>query len=59
MNAALPMEYAMMEPVYKRMCGDPRVEFYFTSTIHPHRMKQIFEDSEESILQFCPRKPGG
>ncbi len=54
MNAALPMEYAMMEPVYKRMCGDPRVEFYFTSTIHPHRMKQIFEDSEESIPTILP-----
>jgi hypothetical protein len=54
MNAALPMEYAMMEPVYKRMRADRRVEFYFTSTIHPHRMKEIFEDSEESIPTILP-----
>jgi hypothetical protein len=41
-NAALPMEYAMIEPVYKRMRGDSRVEFYFTSTTHPDEMNQIF-----------------
>jgi hypothetical protein len=54
MNAGLPMEYAMMEPVYKRMRADRRVEFYFTSTIHPHRMKHIFEDSEETIPTILP-----
>src|SRR5260370_39207977 len=53
-NAALPMEYAMMEPVYKRMRGDSRVEFYFTSTSHPQEMKHIFEDTGESIRAIMP-----
>jgi CDP-glycerol glycerophosphotransferase (TagB/SpsB family) len=53
-NAALPMEYAMMEPVYKRMRGDSRVEFYFTSTTHPNEMQHIFEDTNESIRTILP-----
>ena len=54
MNAALPMEYAMMEPVYKRMRGDSRVEFYFTSSTRPDEMKHIFADSEEDIPTILP-----
>jgi hypothetical protein len=53
-NAALPMEYAMMEPVYKRMREDRRVEFYFTSSTRPDEMEYIFEDSEESIRTILP-----
>jgi hypothetical protein len=55
-NAALPMEYAMMEPVYKRMRGDRRVEFHFTSTTHPQEMKHIFQDTDESIRTITPRQ---
>jgi CDP-Glycerol:Poly(glycerophosphate) glycerophosphotransferase len=54
MNAALPMEYAMMEPVYKRMRGDRRVAFYFTSTTHPHAMRRIFEDADETVRTIPP-----
>ncbi len=54
MNAALPMEYAMMEPVYKRMRGDRRVEFYFTSTTRPHEMEHIFEDADDAIRTILP-----
>jgi hypothetical protein len=53
-NAALPMEYAMMEPVYKRMRGDSRVEFYFTSSTRPDDMEHIFEDTEERIRTILP-----
>ena len=53
-NAALPMEYAMMEPVYKRMRVDRRVEFYFTSSTRSDEMKHIFEDSEEGIPTILP-----
>ncbi len=53
-NAALPMEYAMIEPVYKRMRADRRVEFHFTSTVHPEQMQHIFEDAEESIRPILP-----
>ena len=53
-NAALPMEYAMIEPVYKRMRSDRRVEFYFTSTPHPEQMLHIFEDPDESIRPIPP-----
>jgi len=55
-NAGLPMEYAMIEPVYKRMRGDNRVEFYFTSTNHPNEMQRIFADTDESIGTIPPTK---
>ncbi len=48
-NAALPMEYAMIEPVYKRMREDTRVDFYFTSTTHPNKMDDIFSDTDGSV----------
>src|SRR5260370_41461000 len=44
----------MMELVYKRMGGDSRVEFYFTSTSHPQEMKPIFEDTGKSIRAIMP-----
>src|SRR6266702_1234807 len=53
-NAALPMEYAMMEPVYKRMREDRRVEFYLTSSTRSDEMKHIFADSEEDIPTILP-----
>ena len=53
-NAALPMEYAMMEPVYKRMREDRRVEFYFTSTTHPAETRNIFADPDESVPTILP-----
>jgi CDP-glycerol glycerophosphotransferase (TagB/SpsB family) len=53
-NAGLPMEYAMIEPVYKRMRNDRRIEFFFTSTIHPQNLRSIFEDSEEQISTIPP-----
>src|SRR5215468_3854844 len=53
-NAGLPMEYAMIEPVYKRMRRDPRIEFYFTSTTHPRNLKHIFEDNDEDIPTIPP-----
>ncbi len=48
-NCALPMEYAMIEPVYKRLRSDSRIKFYFTSTTHPNEMQHIFADTDESI----------
>jgi hypothetical protein len=53
-NAALPMEYAMIEPVYKRMREDSRVEFYFTSTTHPNDMKRIFADNDGGVRTIPP-----
>jgi len=53
-NAALPMEYAMIEPVYKRMRGDSRVQFYFTSTTHPDEMNHIFADIDGSVRTIPP-----
>lgn len=53
-NAALPMEYAMIEPVYKRMRGDNRVEFYFTSTTNPSEMQHIFADPDGTVRTISP-----
>ena len=53
-NASLPMEYAMIEPVYERMREDSRVEFYFTSTTQPAEISHIFADTDEGIRTIPP-----
>jgi hypothetical protein len=53
-NAVLPMEFAMIEPVCERMRGDRRIEFYCTSTTHPDKLKHIFADNDASIRTIPP-----
>jgi hypothetical protein len=55
-NAGLPMEYAMMEPVYKRMRADARLDFVFTSTNHPQNLQRIFEDNDEPMVAVPPAR---
>src|SRR5215470_14403271 len=55
-NAGLPMEYAMMEPVYKRMRADLRLDFFFTSTNHPQNLQRIFEDNDEPMAAIPPAR---
>jgi len=55
-NAALPMEYAMIEPVYKRMRLDDRIEFCFTSTTHSDGMHHIFADTDGSVPTIRPQQ---
>lgn len=53
-NAGLPMEFSMIAPIYGRLSKDPRVEFFFTSSVHPHNASRIFADVGEGIRIITP-----
>lgn len=53
-NAGLPMEFSMIEPIYGRLSQDPRVEFFFTSSVHPDNVRRIFADAGKGIRIISP-----
>lgn len=55
-NAGLPMEFSMIEPIYRRLSQDPRVEFFFTSSVHPDKVRRIFADAGEGIRIISPAR---
>lgn len=57
-NAGLPMEFGMIAPIYGRLSQDPRVEFFFTSSVHPDRARRIFADAGDGIQIISPARAG-
>lgn len=55
-NAGLPMEFSMIAPIYRRLSEDRRVEFFFTSSLHPDKASRIFADAGEGIRILSPRQ---
>ena len=55
-NAGLPMEFSMIAPIHRRLSQDPRVEFFFTSSIHPENIRGIFADAGEGIRIISPAR---
>jgi CDP-glycerol glycerophosphotransferase (TagB/SpsB family) len=55
-NAGLPMEFGMIEPIHRRLSQDPRVEFFFTSSIHPDNIRRIFADAGDGIRIISPAR---
>jgi CDP-glycerol glycerophosphotransferase (TagB/SpsB family) len=55
-NAGLPMEFSMIEPIHRRLSQDPRVEFFFTSSIHPDNIRRIFADAGDGIRIISPAR---
>ena len=55
-DAGLPMEFSMIAPVQRRLSQDPRVEFFFTSSVHPDNARRIFADSDEGIRIISPAR---
>jgi hypothetical protein len=55
-NAGLPMEFSMMAPIYRRLSQDPRVEFFFTSSVHPDNARHIFADAADAIEIISPAR---
>jgi hypothetical protein len=55
-NAGLPMEFSMIAPIHRRLSQDPRVEFFFTSSVHPDNARHIFADAGEAIEIISPAR---
>jgi len=55
-NAGLPMAFSMIEPIYRRLSQDPRVEFFFTSSVHPDNVRRIFADAGKGIRIISPAR---
>jgi len=43
-DARTPVNFTMIAPVYRAMSVDPRVEFSFTASEEPHRLRDIYHD---------------
>ena len=58
-DARTPVNYVMVAPVLRAMERDSRVEFYFTATEEPHRMREIYHEplgSRRSIRLIHPSR---
>jgi CDP-glycerol glycerophosphotransferase (TagB/SpsB family) len=55
-NAGLPMEFSMIAPIHRRLSQDPRVEFFFTSSVHPDNIRRIFADAGDGIRIISPAR---
>jgi CDP-glycerol glycerophosphotransferase (TagB/SpsB family) len=55
-NAGLPMEFSMIAPIHRRLSQDPRVEFFFTSSVHPDKPSRIFADAGDGIQIISPAR---
>lgn len=55
-DAGLPMEFSMIAPIHRRLSQDPRVEFFFTSSVHPDKARRIFADAGEGIDIISPAR---
>src|SRR5207247_6818999 len=53
-NAGLPMEFGMIAPIYRRMKSDPRVQFFFTSTVRPNEAPRIFAEAGTGLPLVSP-----
>lgn len=55
-NAALPMEFGMIAPIFRRLREDARVKIFATSTVHPQGAARIFRDAGDGIEIITPRE---
>jgi hypothetical protein len=49
-NARTPVNFTMIAPVFRVMERDPRIEFHFTATDEPWRMKEIYHEAPDVSL---------
>jgi CDP-glycerol glycerophosphotransferase (TagB/SpsB family) len=55
-DAGLPMEFSMIAPIHRRLSQDRRVEFFFTSSVHPDNVRHIFADAGNAIEIISPAR---
>lgn len=53
-NAGLPMEFSMIAPIHRQLSKDSRVQFFFTSTVHPDEPRPIFAEAGNHIQIVSP-----
>lgn len=53
-NARTPMNYAIVRPVLDAMRKDERVEFYFTASEQPSRVREIYREAGEGARLITP-----
>jgi hypothetical protein len=51
-----PVNYVMVAPVHRAMQRDPRVEFCFTASEEPHRLREIYANAPSDIRLITPRR---
>lgn len=51
-----PMNYVVMEPVFKRMAKDPRVNFYFTTSAGASRAEDVYREADQEIAVVSSRQ---
>ena len=44
-DARTPVNFTMIAPVYRAMAGDPRIEFFFTASEEPRRLREIYREA--------------
>ena len=49
-DARTPVNYVMVAPVVRAMRADPRVEFCFTASEEPRRMRDIYREAHDASL---------
>jgi hypothetical protein len=55
-NARTPMNYAVMRPVVEAMSQDQRVDFYFTASEQPFRIREVFNEAPPGARLISPKR---
>lgn len=53
-DARTPVNFTMIAPVYRAMTADPRVEFYFTASEEPYRLRSIYREAPSTARLISP-----
>lgn len=51
-----PVNYVMIAPIYRAMKADPRVEFYFTASEEPRRVRDIYRHAPGDLRLIDSRR---
>ena len=49
-DARTPVNFTMVAPIHRAMAADPRVEFYFTASEEPDRLREIYREATDVTL---------
>ena len=51
-----PVNYVMVAPIHRAVQSDPRLEFYFTASEEPGRLRDIYRNAPADIRLISPRR---
>ncbi|HTI38126.1 MAG TPA: CDP-glycerol glycerophosphotransferase family protein [Vicinamibacterales bacterium] len=55
-DSRTPVNYTMVAPVVRAMASDPRVEFFFTASEEPGRLRDIYREAPPETRLVHPRR---